>query len=386
MNQLFLVLFFLVAPLGIIYLTWRSSIAAKIGSVLIAYLVGLIIGNIGILNQSSAEIQKILTTISVPLALPLLLFSLNIKTWATSLGKTFISLILGIFSLIIPIVIGFVLFKDQIEDIWKISGMLAGVYTGGTPNLASLMLILDVKSEIYVLTHTYDMILSALFLLFVISIGQRTLLLFLKPYKYSDISLRSKIEKEEKPRRIEFFKDFNKKQILKGLSVTSISIIIFAIGGGLSLLVSSEASTAVAILSITTLGILASLVPKINKIEHSFDIGMYFILVFSIVVASMADFRNFNFEHLHLLMYISMCVLGSFIIHALLARIFNIDADNVIVVATALACSPPFVPVVAGALKNKEIIASGLTVGIIGYAIGNYFGYGIAIILKSLII
>lgn len=386
MNQLFLIFFYLIAPLGIIYLTWRSSVAAKIGSVLIAYIIGLIIGNIGVLPQKSAEIQDLFTMISVPLALPLLLFSLKIKTWASGLGKTFVSLLLGIVSLIIPIFIGYWLFNKHIDEAWKISGMLAGVYTGGTPNLASLMLILDVKSEIYVLTHTYDMILSAVFLLFVISIGQKTLLLFLKPYKYSDLSLKSEIEKEEKPRRVEFFKDFNKVQIMKGLSAVGISILIFAIGGGLSLIVSKEASTAVAILTITSLGILASLVPRINKIEHTFDIGMYFILIFSIVVASMADFKSFSFEHLHLLLYISICVLGSFILHAIFAKIFRIDADNVIVVATALACSPPFVPVVAGALKNKEIIASGLTVGIIGYAIGNYFGYAIAMVLKHIII
>ena len=29
---------------------------------------------------------------------------------------------------------------------------------------------------------------------------------------------------------------------------------------------------------------------------------------------------------------------------------------------------------VAGALKNKEIVISGVTTGIIGYAIGNYLG------------
>jgi len=65
-----------------------------------------------------------------------------------------------------------------------------------------------------------------------------------------------------------------------------------------------------------------------------------------------------------------------------LAALFKIDADNVIIVSTALTCSPPFVPVVAGALHNKEIIISGLTVGIIGYAIGNYMGIIMAQILS----
>lgn len=61
---------------------------------------------------------------------------------------------------------------------------------------------------------------------------------------------------------------------------------------------------------------------------------------------------------------------------------FKIDADTLIVASTALICSPPFVPVMAGVLKNKQIIVTGLTIGIIGYALGNYLGVSIAFLLK----
>jgi uncharacterized membrane protein len=59
-----------------------------------------------------------------------------------------------------------------------------------------------------------------------------------------------------------------------------------------------------------------------------------------------------------------------------------LDADTVIILGSALICSLPFVPVIAGALKNREIILTGLTVGIAGYAVGNYLGVLIAFILK----
>jgi uncharacterized membrane protein len=52
------------------------------------------------------------------------------------------------------------------------------------------------------------------------------------------------------------------------------------------------------------------------------------------------------------------------------------------ITSTALVCSPPFVPVIAAAIGNKKVIVSGLTVGIIGYAVGNYLGYIIAEALK----
>jgi len=39
---------------------------------------------------------------------------------------------------------------------------------------------------------------------------------------------------------------------------------------------------------------------------------------------------------------------------------------------------------VAGALKNKEIIITGITGGIIGYVAGNYLGIALAYFLKGL--
>jgi uncharacterized membrane protein len=42
-----------------------------------------------------------------------------------------------------------------------------------------------------------------------------------------------------------------------------------------------------------------------------------------------------------------------------------------------------FVPVVAGALKNKDVIITGITVGIIGYVIDNYLGVGLGYFLKG---
>ena len=85
-----------------------------------------------------------------------------------------------------------------------------------------------------------------------------------------------------------------------------------------------------------------------------------------------------------ILVFVIFCIFGSLLLHALLCRIFKIDTDTMIITSTSAICSPPFVPVVANALKNREIILSGLYTGIIGYAIGNYLGISISYLLKTL--
>lgn len=170
--------------------------------------------------------------------------------------------------------------------------------------------------------------------------------------------------------------------ILKALGV---ALVIFAISAGISLLVPSSYQMMVVILLITTLGLGASLIPAVNRIENSFQLGMYFILIFSFVVSSMADLgKMLSVEYLNVTMMVAFVVLGSLILHLILSAIFRVNVDDFLITTTALVYSPPFVPVVAGALKNKEIIITGLTVGIVGYAIGNYIGIALGQFLSGL--
>jgi len=378
MIHVILVIFYVFAPLLILYLCHRFPFINKLGAVVVAYMVGLILGNIGVLPEGSEKIQEWVTTITVPLAIPLLLFSINIKNWFRIAGKTMLSMILALSSIIIIVILGNFLFQDSIDESWKISGMLVGVYSGGTPNLASIQAALDVDKTVYIITHTYDMILSAIYLFFLMIAGQKVFGLILPRFKKR--SLENEIE--DLNGTDPYWGMLQKEKALPLLKALVYAIIVFASGAGLSFLVPEESQMVVVILTITTLGIAGSFVPGINKIDKTFELGMYFILIFSIVVASMADISKFTNITPSLFFYVTLAVFGSLVLHILFSKFFAIDADTTIITSTALICSPPFVPVVAGALKNKEIIVSGLTVGIIGYAVGNYLGITMGYLLR----
>ena len=368
--------FYFLFPLIVIWLINSFNFLNKIGSIVIVYIVGILLGNTNILPENILETQDMITTITIPLAIPLLIFNFNIRKWLTLARTTFISLIITVFSVILIVVISTFIFNDNSGEYWKVPGMLVGVYTGGTPNLAAIKTALDVDSETYILTHTFDMIFSSIYLLFLMVLGRPFFSLFLK--KYQSYNINSDFNISEK----QFSRFFEKKSIKEYPKSLAVSIVIFAIAGGLSLLVSSNYSMLVAILSITTFAIIASFIPRINQFKSAPDLGMYFILVFSLVVASMADFSNFSLTSVYLFLNIGFVIFGSIVLQLILSKIFKIDTDTTIITSTALICSPPFVPVIAGAIKNKEIIFSGLTVGIIGYAIGNYLGILIAYLLK----
>jgi uncharacterized membrane protein len=75
-----------------------------------------------------------------------------------------------------------------------------------------------------------------------------------------------------------------------------------------------------------------------------------------------------------LLYYILLAVPGALLLHGLLSWIFRVDVDNFLIISVSLSMSPPFVPAVAAALKNRDIIMPGMIIGMVGYAAGTYLG------------
>ena len=422
MVKIILLIFFYFAfPLVIILMCKRWSVLMKLGSIVLAYGFGLLFGSIGMLPRGSeaynlalqgrasvpvtemeallasgtiteadtyvntiATSQDMLVSVIVPLAFPLLLFSLNIRRWLRFARDGFISMGLALISVIIVIATGYLIFKDVVPDSWKVAGMLVGVYTGGTPNLVSLKVALGVDTNLFVMTSTYDMMLGAITIIFFITAGPRLFRAFLPPFKRNGGTGIT----EETMHDAESFEDFtgmfSSGRFIPLLKALGLSLLIFVVSFGISLLLPGISQMVVVILSITTFAILASLIERINKIEKTFQLGMYFILVFSFTVASMADLRTiFSIGFLGLFGYISYAYFGSLFLHIILSKIFRVNADDFLITTTALVFSPPFVPVVAGALKNKDVIITGITVGIIGYVIGNYLGVAMGYFLKG---
>ena len=58
MNLIILILFYVLFPVFLIWLTIKFSICKKIGAIVMAYAIGIIIANVGILPRGSAEFRE----------------------------------------------------------------------------------------------------------------------------------------------------------------------------------------------------------------------------------------------------------------------------------------------------------------------------------------
>lgn len=384
MVQAQLFLFYLIVSLLIVFLCNQFKWMNNVGAILWAYGIGLLIGSLHILPEEAAKVQSTISDISVPLAIPLLLFSLDFRRWVKLARTTFLSMLTALAGVIIAITIGFFLLRSDVPDANKVAGMLTGVYTGGTPNMFALKTALGVDNNLFILTQTYDMVICAVFLMLIISVGQRGLHLVLPKFKKAGISNDADPEFQQEAEFDSFTGFFQKKNFWPVLGALGVAAVIMAIGVGAMELAPQNSKMVVVILTITTLGLAASFIRKINRIKKSFQLGMFLIVMFSLAIASMADVKMLFSITNNLFFFVLIAVFGSFIIQVALSALLKIDADTTIITSTSMLFSPPFVPVVAGALKNKEVIISGITVGLIGYALGNYLGVSLSYLLGLL--
>ena len=375
-NWIILIAGFCLIPSVVLMLCRKYGFLKKIGPVMILYALGIIIGNIGLMPEQMPAVQELLSNAMVPLAIPLMLFgcTFNMKGARSQI----LALVTGMISVATAVVIGYFIFGRNLPEGAKIGGMLTGVYTGGTINLAALKTMLGVDDETYILINSYDILVSFLYLSFLLAIGIRLFRRFLPNTlgtftDKDEAAIQKEMSKEDKKPVKGFFTRIGLAYTAKLLGLT---VLIVGVSAGVALLLPSDMFMTIFILMLTTLGIACSFIRKVHNMKYSYDIGMYFIYVFCIVVASMADLSKLNLAAgMELLGYLLVAVFGSLLLQIIFAKIFKIDSDMMVIASVTYINSPPFVPMMAAAMKNKDVLIPGLTIGVIGYAVGNYLGF-----------
>lgn len=379
---------YIIFPFIIIMLFSRYKWAKAAGTVILAYAVGIIPALFGLTHFEDGSlglnIQKNIMNIAVPIAIPLMLFNCNFKLWTKSLPKTAAALGGGLAAVLIAVVSGFFIFRNAgIGNIADVAAMMTGIYTGGTMNFNALGAALHVESTTIATVLAFEMIVTFPLIMFIVGGGYR-LFRKLLPFK-DEASVVASDEADSLEHGVEQYGDLLRWRVfLRSLVGLAISIGFLAVGAGLSLLITGKLNELVIILTITTLAIIASFSPKIRSIPKTFELGMFFILLFSVVVASQFDLQSLDSGSLGIGAFVLFIIVVATLLHLLFCRLFKVSGDLFCVALVALLCSPPFVPPVVGAMGNKKVLISGIVIGLIGYAIGTYLGVALAYGLGSI--
>ena len=385
LNYIVALLFYLATPAVVLWLCRRLPLLGKIGPIMLLYAIGMIVGNAFILPSEMLVLQELLPNVMVPLAIPMMLFGCSFSR--SELALQFKVCISGFLSVVVAVVGGYLLFGSKVPEGAAVGGIISGMYTGGTINAAALQTIFQIDSFTFTLVNSYDIVISFLYFVFLFSCGIR---LFRR--LFGEKSRRAEVQDEEfmadsmaKQKSAPYAGLFTRQGLKELGAIVGVTLGVVALSGGVAFLVPENWFMVVFILMLTTLGVALSFVERVRNMERSYDIGMYLIYVFSLAIASMADFSKLDIsEGVNLIAYMFFAVFVSLIVHAIICRVLKVDADSMTITSVAFINSPPFVPMVAAVMQNRKALITGLGAGIVGYALGNHLGVIVAQLLSAL--
>jgi len=173
---------YIILPIIIIHMFIRLKWVQRVGTVIMAYGLGIVMALTGLVSftpDSMQELQfnsmqNLMMNIAVPLAIPLMLFNCDFKLWTKALPKTIWSLVGGIIAIIIAVASGYLIFRSRgIPDFEKVAAMMTGIYTGGTMNFNALGAALGVDKSVMAIVLAFEMVLTTPYIVFILGGGYK---------------------------------------------------------------------------------------------------------------------------------------------------------------------------------------------------------------------
>ncbi len=339
--------------------------------VVLCYAVGIFLRNIPIFPLDD-KLSNTATELGVAMAIPLLLYSSAGKDWF-KVGKiALISFFLCVISGLLGTMAAAFVFWGTFSDGWRLSGMLVGIYTGGIPNLHAIGLALDAPRTDILLLNAADIFLGSIYLLLLSSIAPKLLGKILRPFE-NPLPM-DESEAADSSLQINWW------QYLPGILLT-VLVIGITLGSTYLIWGNLEQSTFI-ILALTTLSLAVSFSPLKERLQGTYIAGEYFLLIFSVALGMLADFGSILDEGTPLVKYSAVALTSSIVIHLLLARVFRVDRDTFMITSTAAIYGPAFIGPIASTLNNRSLILPGITLALLGFAIGNYLGISLARLME----
>ena len=362
-----------VLPAGVVWLCNRVSVLGKLGPIMVLYAVGMVVGNLPVLGAYLKPLQDVLPNVMIPLAIPMMLYGSRFSRREAGLQLRIV--VSGFLSVCVAVVVGYLLFGHNVDEGAEVGGIITGMYTGGTLNAAALQVIFRIKSEMFVLINSYDIIISFLYFVFLFSVGIKMFRALYGQSRKRVVEGTSADEMQSADTSSQYHLLLQRSGLRQLARIVAVTLVVVAVSALVALAFSEEWFMVVFILMLTMLGVASSFVKRVREMTLSYDVGMYLIYIFSLTIASMADFSSLDLRGgINQFAFMTVAVILSLLIHAVVCRLMLVDADSMMISSVAFINSPPFVPMAAVAMRNKSVIVTGLGAGIMGYALGNHLG------------
>lgn len=391
-NTLLLWAFLMLAAAAAIVIEQNARWAAKIPGAVIVLLIALAASNLGLVPVD-APVYDAVWGYVVPLAIPLLLFQLDLHAVFKESRRLLFLFLLSSAGTMIGTVIGFLMLRSHIPELDKIAGMISASYTGGGVNFAAMAAKLQPSDSMKAATIVADNLMMACYFLILIGLSASPLVRRIWGTRHSEPHTPST---ENQAAAYWKAKDISLQNIALSLGA---SVLLVAVSFHLSAFLKTVFGTGENILTDMLIGLTTdkylllttltfafiALFPRAKKqLNGSQELGTYCIYLFFVVIGIPASIPLI-LQNAPLLFVFTLTVAVTNLLITLLAgKLFKYSIEEITLACNANIGGPTTAAALAIGQGWRALVGPILVIGTVGYIIGNYIGSIIYTLVRSL--
>lgn len=381
------ILYILCFPALIVFLSKRVPLLGKIGAIVLCYVFGFALSLLPV--SYDKDLAQTIASVVIAVAIPLILFSMDVASVRLLAKNTIIGFFLLVISVLaVSFVAAVVAVKNGLEEGAALAGMTTGLYIGGTPNMFAVGNALLRNKNLINLANISDALVGGVLFFLVLTVLKGAYRRFLaqnnssailtKESESYDISGQNEYDYHSIPK--------DKKSQFRLFGVILLAAACLGVGALLEILINGNMDGSLFIMiTVSVLGIAFSFIKPIRCVKGSYQVGQYFVLVFSLGLSMSIDFQKLVFDMLPTFLFFTCVQLASIVLHFILCRFFHIDGGTALITCIAGIYGPPFIAPIANAYGDKRLIVPGTICGTFGLVIGNILGIAFGSLLLAVI-
>ena len=358
-----------------IWLEKRYRLFRSLSAALVGILLAMILSNVGIIPGDSKAYDYLIDP-GVSLGIVLILLSVDIRTVLQAGPGMLAAFGLGSLGTAVGALASGLLLAPLVgPETWKLSGQFTGTYTGGGVNFAALGQAFDTSAELFSAAIAADVLLTALWMMLCLTLP----LLLASRGKTGANAEEAPVQEGSLQEAL-----YSSQRPMKLHDVGA--LVLVAAGcvwgaGELGALMPQLPE----VLWLTTLALLCAQIPQIERLSGAAMWGYYLLLMFLSTNGAQSVVANIIAVGPAVLYF----AIGTVVLHGIaifgLGALFRIDLPTLVVASQANVGGPSSAMALATARGYTGRLLPGVAVGLLGYAVGNYAGFGIATLVRSLV-
>lgn len=350
-----------------IFLEDRFAWAKRVSALLLALIFGILLSNIGVIPSEAAVYDSVWNYL-VPLALPMLLFHVDLKKIGKESGTLLIAFLIGAVGTVAGGFASALIFARWIPELSGLAAMMTGTYIGGSVNFMSLADVFGVSSDLISAASIADNFNMAIYFFILLSI----------PVKNRVCGQSGKTEQNrEEPLSVQNLSlSLAAAFIIVAVSTGLASLFAGVIPQGSLLLDIAGGLLGSKYLWITTVAVAAATVFPgfFSKLTGGQVMGTYIIYCFMFVIGAPASIALIIKESPILFVFAMVIVVFNMLFTFGFGKLLGFGTDMLIVASNAAIGGPTTAASMCIAKGWDDLVGPALLIGSLGYVLGNYAG------------